>query len=64
MPNKQNKYINVITRNKICIRLTQQYGVKIYVEISILTSLADGNLNCMTNISCSEYIIKTLDDGQ
>ena len=32
--------------------------------LSILTSLADGNITSMTNIYCCEYSIKTPDDGQ
>ena len=31
--------------------------------LSILTSLADGNITSMTNTYCCEYSIKTPDDG-
>jgi len=62
--NKQNRHINIIKPKKSRIRATQQYDITIYIEISILASLADGNIICMTNTSCSEYSIKTPDDGQ
>jgi hypothetical protein len=35
-----------------------------YVAVTVLTSLADGNITSMINTSCWEYSIKTPDDGQ